>query len=521
MALKLRKVVGGKVLAVALVDKRKIAPLLFLFIILGIGFNMSIENEQKRKSLKFCFNFPWRNLHPGTQNTLIGGLIISQQFESLVKIDQNGNVVPSLAKSWFISDDFKKIKFKLDETKKFQNGKSVTAHDVLSSWEKSLSMSKEGPNNSLKDVLYNLEGWNETASLKNIKGFKVLNETEFELQFKTPFRLAIYHLRGARFSIYTEDGDGIFGSGRYKYDVYSRENEIELMDTLNELNFNISVKPPGDGTEIVQSGHCDILYSPQGALSKNVEKYSDVEHVESEDAVHLILTLNTRKGIFKDVRMRKAFLSMIFSTPEISQAFVGNSSLNTADPQIYNVLSQGRLKEDEAVAIIGEGREWVEEFKKKISDKNLSFLINDTTFLKPAFEKLKIDPYIQNKKVDSSVITKFTYAGTLEEDFTAGFISVLSFDPDGIYHALGRNGAILNPYMANEKIFELLEEGRQITDLNALDEHYKNVSRKFLTEVPFIHLGFSKNMLMFNKTKVQIGIDRFRNTLDFRDFKGK
>lgn len=474
--------------------------------------------KKEKKTSTFCFNFPWRNLHPGSQNTLVGGLIISQQFESLVKIDNSGNIVPSLAKSWKISEDFKSIYFKLDENKKFFNGKQIKSEDVLSSWENSLAMSKEGPNNSLKDVLHSLEGFDQTASLRNISGFKIINEFEFKLNFKSPFRLAIYHLRGARFAIYSEENGTIIGSGRYRYDVNSNAEKVFLLDTKNEHDFNIILKPKGDAAELIQKGVCDIVYAPQGILPKKLANFPSVEHVESEDAVHLVLTLNTKKGIFRDVEMRRAFLYLINQSREVANSFVGDSSLNSADPQIYNVFAEGRLSDVEARGVIAEGAQWTGKLKEKIAESNLSFLINDASFLRNAFEKMGLSSSLKIENADSSTITKVTYSGNLEEDFTAGFISVLSYDPDGIYHALGRHGAILNPYIANEKIFNLLEEGRAITDREKLDGFYQNVSRAFLREVPFIHLGFSRNLLFYNKQKISLSKDAFRNTLDFASF---
>lgn len=517
MVLKQKREVAERVQVVGSVVRKKFALLFSFTLILVIGITMNSLQKEKTTST-FCFNFPWRNLHPGTQNTLVGGLIISQQFESLVKIDTNGNVVPSLAKSWKISDDFKKIHFKLDEDKRFINGKQVKSIDVLTSWEKSLAMSKEGPNNSLKDVLYSLEGVGQFTGLRNISGFKILNDFEFELNFKSPFRLAIYHLRGARFAVYSESSGTIVGSGRYKYDVNSSSDSISLIDNQNEHDFNIILKPKGDVAELISEGVCDIAYAPQGVLPRNLVDFPDVEYVESEDAVHLVLTLNTKKGIFSDVKMRRAFLYLINQSREIANSFVGNNSLNSADPQIYNVFAQGRLDEEEAIRIISEGSKWVDIFKTQVTKNDLSFLINDASFLKNAFDKIALSSSLKIVNGDSSMITKATYSGSLEQDFTAGFISVLSYDPDGIYHALGRHGAILNPYIANEKIFNLLEEGRAITDREKLDGFYQEVSRVFLREVPFIHLGFSRNVLFYNKQKISVSKDAFRNTLDFSSF---
>ncbi len=476
---------------------------------------MNIKKNKSTNEIKFCFNFPWRNLHPGTQNTLIGGLLISQQFESLVKIDSNGNVTPSIASKWEISEDFKTIDFYIDSNKKFQNGNSIKSEDVLASWNRSLKMSPEGPNNSLRDVLYKLKGSEKGKDLKLTEGFKIYDDNHFSITFNEPFRLAIYYLRGARFAIYQEINDTIIGSGRYSFDINNNNESLFVKDLLGSNNIVVNSNPPGQDIQLISNNKCDVLYAPQGSSLEELKSFDYIDHVESGDAIHLALTLNTKNGIFTDPRMRKAFQYLIFSNTNISDAFVGNNPLNRADPQIYNLFSQGRLDPEEAYSIINEGKIWLNEFEEKISKSNLTFLINNPDFLKKAFSLSNIEKSVLTTKENSEYITKVTYNGSLQQDFTGGFISVLSYDPDGIYHALGRNGAILNPYMANEKLFDLLETGREITDRSKIDDHYKEVSRTFLREVPFIHLGFSKNVLIYNKNKVKIGKDSFRNSLDF------
>lgn len=468
--------------------------------------------------MNICFNTPWKNLHPGKQNTLIGGLIISQQFESLVKIDTEGNVIPGIARSWVVSDDFKSIRFKLDESKSFSNGSVVTANDVLQSWVTSFNMSKTGPNNSLKDVLYNVEGFEAGLRPEEIKGFKVISDHEFEITFKNPFRMAIYHLRGARFSIYKNIENKIIGSGQYSFDVDNSKDTLELVQNKTQDKVFVRYLNSKEIINEVKTGMCDVFYAPSGGPSLSEHDKTSIDYVESEDAVHISFFLNTKKGIFSDLNMRRAFLYLVHKNKETSQLFLKTPDFSKADPQLYNSFSQGRLEDEETAKIIKEGEEFVSEFINRLSKEKISIFVNDKGFLKEAFSAIGLEPFLVEEVGSSSELTTAVYKGEMQQDMTAAFISVLSYDPDGIYHALGRHGAILNPYIANENIFNLLEEGRAITDREKLDGFYKNVSRAFLREVPFIHLGFSRNVLFYNKQKISVSKDAFRNTLDFSSF---
>ncbi len=59
--------------------------------------------------------------------------------------------------------------------------------------------------------------------------------------------------------------------------------------------------------------------------------------------------------------------------------------------------------------------------------------------------------------------------------------------------------------LERKRVNDLLEDGRKILDFDKLDGHYKKVSRAVLEEVPFIHLGFLKEMVILRKDKVQVG----------------
>ena len=52
-------------------------------------------------------------------------------YEGLVKLDQDGKIVPALAKSWKVSDDKKTYTFDLVEGAKFSNGAAFTADDAV------------------------------------------------------------------------------------------------------------------------------------------------------------------------------------------------------------------------------------------------------------------------------------------------------------------------------------------------------------------------------------------------------
>ena len=65
--------------------------------------------------------------------------VTSSIYETLVTVDENGNIIPSLAESWSIADDGFSITFTLREGAKFSNGNLCDASAVVSSFERLIS----------------------------------------------------------------------------------------------------------------------------------------------------------------------------------------------------------------------------------------------------------------------------------------------------------------------------------------------------------------------------------------------
>ncbi len=57
--------------------------------------------------------------------------LLSNVYETLVKQDQSGRIVPDLAQSWKVSDDKKTYTFDLVDNAKFSNGDPFTADTAV------------------------------------------------------------------------------------------------------------------------------------------------------------------------------------------------------------------------------------------------------------------------------------------------------------------------------------------------------------------------------------------------------
>ncbi|MFD2352823.1 ABC transporter substrate-binding protein [Nonomuraea ferruginea] len=71
-----------------------------------------------------------------TEGAAIPQALLVNVYEGLVKLDQDGKIVPLLAEKWEVSDDLKTYTFTLRPDVKFTNGAAFTADDVVFSFER-------------------------------------------------------------------------------------------------------------------------------------------------------------------------------------------------------------------------------------------------------------------------------------------------------------------------------------------------------------------------------------------------
>lgn len=135
------------------------------------------------------------------QCTSIHYTIAQNVFNRLVEMenDENGEmeILPSLARSWEISEDGRKYTFHLQENVTFSNGSPLTASDVQYTFTRLLTH----PDACNQDIVDIIEG---AAALENgetdtLTGFETLSDLDFVITLEEPFEafLACLSMPGA------------------------------------------------------------------------------------------------------------------------------------------------------------------------------------------------------------------------------------------------------------------------------------------------------------------------------------
>ncbi|KJU85652.1 Bacterial extracellular solute-binding protein, family 5, partial [Candidatus Magnetobacterium bavaricum] len=78
-------------------------------------------------------------LDPAYVVDVLGGVIAAKLYNGLVRLDDDLQVVPDIARQWSVSDDGLTYTFVLREDVVFHNGQRLTAEDVVYSFRRIMS----------------------------------------------------------------------------------------------------------------------------------------------------------------------------------------------------------------------------------------------------------------------------------------------------------------------------------------------------------------------------------------------
>nr|WP_240940182.1 ABC transporter substrate-binding protein [Planosporangium flavigriseum] len=246
-------------------------------------------------------------------------------YEGLVKLDQDGKIVPLLAKSWDISDDRKTYTFHLQDNATFTNGKKFTADDVVFSlnrvktdWKVSLK--------SAMDVVSSVEKKDDTTAVVTLA--KPSNSWLYKMATRV----------GAMFS-----RDGIadlantpVGTGPYKLESWKRGDAITLAASPNYWGTKpklekVVLKYFKDATAMnnaLLTGGIDVISTVQAPESlQQFTNNSKYEVIEGTTTGEVVLSFNNSKAPLNDKRVRQAIRHAINHKTLVETAWAGRGQV--------------------------------------------------------------------------------------------------------------------------------------------------------------------------------------------------
>lgn len=455
----------------------------------------------------------WGTIVPPLQHTLIGDAVIAYQFNPLVKTEDKGLIVPAAARSWELSPDRRIVRFKINIGLRFSDGSYLQAADFKRSWEDGLRLESKSSNSSLADGLSNLRGFHDFKNTGVISGVRVLSDDTLELEFEKPVRRTLQRFTGGRFSVYKMVGGVPIGTGPY---VITEAGQVLTMEANPYYagqapalkHVKILNVPAKVALEKLQSGEIDAYLIAEMALMPGCDegKLAPISCSSGQEGMHLIINLNGLPGrLFADPANRAAFQALVWQNiGQAKEAF--NARGFESDPQSFLQFQSGRIHDDEVQAAIRAGEPYVKQFLEA-TEKTPLFLAAGPL----GWEWLA--DILRKNGVKLSDTTRFDfppkefwemYYKTFTPDIMPMGASVSDGDPDGLYHLLGRHGAIFSPITERKAVCDGMETGRELLDLTKLGAHYEAVSRDILKEIPYVHLGYLNRRVAYNSDRLHL-----------------
>lgn len=243
-------------------------------------------------------------------------------FSGLVTLDTDLQVQPDLAAGWTVSADGLVYTFYLRKNAVFHNGRSVTAQDVIFSWERATdpAIGSDTAQTYLGDIAGVMERLAGTAD--SISGLRALDDHTLEVRLTAP---VIYFLAKLAYPVsFVVDRENVTeadwerqpnGTGPFKLAVW-RDDEMMVL-ARNDAYYRepaqvknlVILMGAGLSLGMYEQGEIDMVGIGGDALARAQDPNNPLaaELRMTVDMCTSTIGLNNRVPPFDDVRVRQAF----------------------------------------------------------------------------------------------------------------------------------------------------------------------------------------------------------------------
>ena len=290
-------------------------------------------------------------------------------FEGLVKIDENGKVVPGLAESWTLGKDAITYTFTLREDANWSDGTPITAGDFKTFFKDILNANQSNIYAYQLYYIFGAEEYKENKKSFSGVAIRAVDNKTLEIRLNSPISYfleilsqPIYTLRKVDNNLKTwkKNYSGIAYSGPFVIDEVSKEGEIAL--SKNEYYYDIyEVKSerlyitPSTGSENAlawfKSNKINLFINPPLSESENLVLNGDAEVIPIESGSSINFNLK-KSGIISNNNFRKA-LSLAINRENLLQNdlnYIARSASayvpNDTEEQTQAIKTKSLLKQE-------------------------------------------------------------------------------------------------------------------------------------------------------------------------------
>lgn len=445
------------------------------------------------------------DMHKTSNNYMVPLNVFDRLVEVEVK-DGKSEIVPSLAKSWDISEDGKTYILHLVEGVKFHNGEDFKADDVVYSLNRIVTV--QGAVNS--SFVSQIEGFDELANgvATELSGVKAIDDYTVEIKLKEPYAGFMASLAAAPVSILDEktttmagDKFGIepeftVGTGPFKLKEWKLNEGIELVKNENYWKeapkidgVEIKVVPDTETQNIMfRNGELDILDLDYMVDYIPTYKQEFKDNLVSVPRVGITyFTFNENIEPLNNVNIRKALSMAIDRQAIVDSMYNGTASIENG------IFPKGLIGHNENIEAIEYNTEKAKEilaaegypngFDMEIAIDSAS---SDTT--KSVLEI--ISEQLSEIGVNASLKTydESTWLATRKAGELGSFMSIWTADyndPDNfIYTFFGtdENTKLRSLNYKDKEVIDRVAKARAIINEDERIREYQALEKKIISE---------------------------------------
>lgn len=510
---------------------RKILALLVaLVLMLPLAMPAAFAEASEQK-LVFALESDPDSLDPGFTNNSFASPFFANTFESLVRYDETGKIVPGAAEKWDISADGCTYTFTLREGLKWSDGSQLTTDDFLYSWKRVLtaSFASRYPH-MLYDFIKGAREYYDGTGTEEDLGIKKIDERTLSITLiaPTPYFLQIMNIwvyNPVKQSVVEADPTGWAGNAAgYPSNGPFYLTKVALGDSyiltknpnywnaanvkLEQITFRMIAEP---STQLlaVESGEIDGCRSIPPSDIPRLMAESDAFQVVPAFA-HTWYQFNNQRVPFNDVRVRKAF-ALAIDREEIIQNVVQSPAIPATGyiPEGFVTTEGDFRKMGDTYGLTAKAN--IEEAQKLLAEAGfpngegfpkltLSYYTSPT--VKKIAEALQA-MWKQNLNVDLDITTtewKVYYEGVkrLEYDVCAmgaggDYLHPMTFFSSNVSDSQDNSIGYASPAYDElyAKVKVTVDEAESVKLMHELEDIYMN-------DMPIIPLYYRSNTLMLH-----------------------
>lgn len=431
---------------------------------------------------------------PANQNDTTSSVFMNHVYNTLMEVDDDGNLVGDLAESYEISEDGMSYTFKLYENACFSNGDPVTAEDVKFTYERAMESAKT------------------KSDVEAVDTIEVIDEKTVKMNLKKPYAPFITKTTDSGLCILSKkvveaagdtygDVDTCIGSGPFVAKEWVPNDHYTLVRNENywkeapiTTSIEVRVIPEGSARTIaLEAGEVDIVWNVDAIDCVNVEANPEVLLLSQPSASIEYMGMNTSKEKFSDVRVRQAINMAIDQQVFIDTIIEGrgtpaNSYINAMIPGWTDEVQGYEYNIEKAKELMVEAG-YPDGF-------DCSIYVNGDTRTRSA-------TIVQAQLAEIGINVEIsTYEwGALLEILTAGdhelfFLgwSNSSFDADGstfaLFHSSNFGATGNRAWLDDDQVDSLIEAAQVETDHEKRMDLYKQIQFRLQELAPWVPIYY-------------------------------